>query len=77
MERQPTWIGGRRGGGRRTVEAADVEAVEPCSVRVSECQAVSGRCRGGVGAVSGLVSGSGVGAVSGRCRPVSGISDSL
>ena len=28
MERQPTWIGGRRGGGRRTVEAADVEAAD-------------------------------------------------
>ena len=26
--------------------------IEPCSVGVSECQAVSGRCRGGVGAVS-------------------------
>ena len=49
---------------------------EPCSVGVLECRAVSGRCRSSVGAVSGLVSGSGVGAVSGRCRPVSGLSDS-
>ena len=44
---------------------------------MSECRAVSGRCRSGVGAVSGLVSGYGVRAVSGRCRPVSGLSDSV
>ena len=38
--------------------------VEPCSVGVSECRAVSEQCRGSVGAVSG------------QCRPVSGVLDS-
>ena len=40
---------------------AHLVSVEPCSVGVSECRAVSGRCRGGVGAVSG------------RCRLTPGV----
>ena len=64
--------------------------VEPCSVGVSECRAVSGQCRASVGPVSGQCRGSvgavsvdtgvgvssSVGAVSEQCRPVSGILDS-
>eukprot|EP00964_Phaeocystis_antarctica_P083396 scaffold52461_cov93-Phaeocystis_antarctica.AAC.1 len=45
--------------------------IEPCSVGVSECRAVSGQCRGSVGAVSGqcrLTLVSGCRAVSGQCR---------
>jgi hypothetical protein len=41
--------------------------LEPCSVGVWECRAVSEQCRGRVGAVSGQCRGS-VGAVSGQCR---------
>ena len=46
-------------------------SLEPCSVGVSECRAVSGQCRGSVGAVSvdtGVGVSSSVGAVSERCR---------
>ena len=42
------------------------EGVEPCSVGVSECRAVSGQCRSSVSAVSVQCRGS-VGAVSGQC----------
>ena len=48
--------------------------LEPCSVRVSECQAVSEQCRGSVGAVSvdtGVRVSSSVGTVLEQCRPVS------
>jgi len=49
VERQPTWIGGRRGGGRRTVEAADVEAAD---VEAADAEA-RGLCCGKVVAVCG------------------------
>ena len=48
--------------------------LEPCSVRVSECQALSEQCRGSVGAVSvdtGVRVSSSVGTVLEQCRPVS------
>eukprot|EP00964_Phaeocystis_antarctica_P085699 scaffold54188_cov76-Phaeocystis_antarctica.AAC.1 len=43
---------------RRTPIPTCMSNVEPCSVRVSECRAVSGQCRGSVGAVSGQCRGS-------------------
>ena len=57
---------------------ASQESLEPCSVGVSECRAVSGQCRGSVGAVSvdtGVGVSSSVRAVSEQCRLVSGVLD--
>ena len=52
----------------RVVPACDrCGAVEPCSVGVSECRAVSGQCRGSVGAVS-VDTGVGVSSRVGQCR---------